>query len=87
MAKKNVYAVRKGRLTGLFNTWDECERQVKGFPGAVFKGFPTEEEASAWLAGVPKTAPRLPGDAKTAKLAPRPDSPAPAAEDELPVDY
>nr|MBO6294861.1 RNase H1/viroplasmin domain-containing protein [Schwartzia sp. (in: firmicutes)] len=50
MAKKNVYAVRKGRLTGLFNTWDECERQVKGFPGAVFKGFPTEEEASAWLA-------------------------------------
>ena len=87
MAKKNVYAVRKGRLTGLFNTWDECEQQVKGFPGAVFKGFPTEEEASAWLAGVPKTAPRLPADAKTARPIPRSDAPAPAAENELPVDY
>ena len=33
MAKK-VYAVKKGITTGIFNTWNECKRQVHGFPGA-----------------------------------------------------
>jgi len=50
MAKK-VYAVKVGRQTGLFNTWAECEAQVKGFMGAKFKGFMTAQEAMAWLAG------------------------------------
>ncbi|KAH7915685.1 ribonuclease H-like domain-containing protein [Hygrophoropsis aurantiaca] len=31
---------------------DECEQQVKGFTGAVFKKFPSEAEAQAWIAGV-----------------------------------
>ena len=30
-----VYAVRRGRRTGLFATWDECRAQVTGFAGAV----------------------------------------------------
>ena len=51
MAKKKVYAVKVGRQTGLFNTWAECEAQVKGFMGAKFKGFMTAQEAMAWLAG------------------------------------
>ena len=50
MAKK-VYAVKVGRQTGLFNTWAECEAQVKGFMGAKFKGFMTAQEAMSWLAG------------------------------------
>lgn len=50
MAKK-VYAVKVGRQTGLFNTWAECEAQVKGFMGARFKGFMTAQEAMSWLAG------------------------------------
>ena len=53
MAKKNFYAVKQGRVTGIFTTWDDCKAQVGGFPGAVFKGFPTEEEAKAWLSGTP----------------------------------
>ena len=50
MAKK-FYAVKRGRKTGLFTVWVECAAQVKGFQGAVYKGFMTEEEARAWLGG------------------------------------
>ena len=49
MAKFKVYAVAKGRKTGVFKTWAECEAQVKGFAGPIFKGFLSEEEANDWL--------------------------------------
>lgn len=39
------YAVGRGKQTGVFPTWGECELQVKGFPGAKFKKFGTEAEA------------------------------------------
>lgn len=60
MAKK-VYAVRAGRKTGLFNTWAECEAQVRGFMGARYKGFMTAAEAMAWLQGEERTARMSPG--------------------------
>lgn len=44
-----VYAVRVGRQTGLFNTWPECEAQIKHFPCAEYKSFMTTEEANAYL--------------------------------------
>lgn len=47
--QKKFYAVRSGRRTGIFKSWDECRAQVDGFPGARYKGFPTEEEARRWL--------------------------------------
>lgn len=47
--KKKVYAVKAGRKTGLFTTWDETKAQVDGFPGAKYKGFTTREEAMAYL--------------------------------------
>jgi len=47
MAK--VYAVKVGRNTGVFNTWAECEAQVKGFGGAQYKSFKTIEEANDYL--------------------------------------
>ncbi|MDE7310909.1 MAG: ribonuclease H family protein [Eubacterium sp.] len=50
MPKKKIYAVRNGRQTGLFATWDECKRLVHGYPGAVYKSFETEQEALAYLA-------------------------------------
>lgn len=50
MAKK-YYAVRKGKATGIFMTWDECKRQVHGFPGADYKSFPTLKAAEDYLAG------------------------------------
>ncbi len=45
MAKKKFYAVRQGRKTGMFLTWDECKKQVMGYPGAIYKSFGTEAEA------------------------------------------
>lgn len=49
MAKKKVYAVRKGKTTGLFCSWSECEAAVTGYPGAEFKSFLTEDEAKKYL--------------------------------------
>jgi len=48
--KAKVYAVAAGRSPGIYSTWAECERQVKGFSGAKFKSFATREEASAFVA-------------------------------------
>ena len=48
MAKK-VYAVRKGRTTGLFMNWDDCKAQVDGFAGAEYKSFADPAEAMAYL--------------------------------------
>jgi len=45
MPKKKYYVVWKGRRTGIFNSWGECEEQVKGFVGAEYKAFGTLEEA------------------------------------------
>lgn len=45
------YAVRVGRQTGVFTTWAECQKQVKGFSGAKFKSFNTEAEALAFVNG------------------------------------
>ena len=50
MAKK-VYAVRKGLQTGIFNSWDECQESIKGYSGAEFKGFSSEDDAVRWLRG------------------------------------
>ena len=42
MAK--YYAVRNGYHTGIFNTWDECKKEVSGFSGAEYKSFTKLEE-------------------------------------------
>lgn len=48
MAKK-YYAVRVGKKPGVYETWADCQKQTNGFPGAVFKSFPTIEEAQAFV--------------------------------------
>jgi len=47
MPKQKYYVVWKGRKTGVFTTWAECEKQVKGFVGAQYKAFGSEVEAEA----------------------------------------
>ncbi|MDR1208931.1 MAG: ribonuclease H family protein [Clostridiales bacterium] len=49
--KKNFYAVRRGRQTGIFGAWDECKRAVTGFKGAEFRGFAARDEAEAYMRG------------------------------------
>ena len=43
------YAVKKGRKTGIFTTWAECQKQVSGFPKGEFKSFMSKQEAENWL--------------------------------------
>jgi ribonuclease HI len=43
------YAVRVGRVPGIYPDWPSCQAQVTGFPGAQFKKFATEGEADAFL--------------------------------------
>ena len=42
---KFYYAVKEGRLPGIYDTWAKCEAQVKGFKGAKYKKFPSYDEA------------------------------------------
>lgn len=49
MAKKKIYAVRKGHKTGLFSTWAECQKATAGYSGAEFKSFTDKAEAMAFL--------------------------------------
>jgi len=39
------YAVAKGKKTGIFNSWSDCQKQVNGYPGAKFKKFGSKAEA------------------------------------------
>lgn len=43
------YAVRKGLVTGIFQTWEECRESVSGYSGAEYKSFPTLEQAREYL--------------------------------------
>ncbi|KAI0039602.1 ribonuclease H-like protein [Auriscalpium vulgare] len=43
------YAVKKGRKTGVFDTWPECEAQTKGYPGSKYHKFPTRDKAEEYL--------------------------------------
>lgn len=49
MAKKKYYAVKAGKSTGVYFSWEECKKQVHGFPGAIFKSFGTLEEAEDFI--------------------------------------
>jgi ribonuclease HI len=44
---QKYYVVWKGRKTGIFQSWPECEKQVKGFVGAEYKAFASYAEANA----------------------------------------
>lgn len=43
------YAVKKGNNVGIFDNWEECQNSIKGFKGAIYKSFKTEEEAEEFM--------------------------------------
>ena len=52
MAKKKYYAVAVGRQPGIYTQWGGdagARAQVDGFQGALYKGFPTVEEARGFI--------------------------------------
>ena len=49
MKKYYAYLTPKGGDRGVTDNWAECERIVKGKPGARFMSFRTREAAEKWL--------------------------------------
>jgi ribonuclease HI len=47
MPKQKYYVVWKGRKLGIFTSWADAEKQVKGFGAAQYKSFDTLKEAEA----------------------------------------
>ena len=45
MKSQKYYVVWQGRKTGIFTSWQECERQIKGFNNSKYKSFKTRQEA------------------------------------------
>jgi ribonuclease HI len=45
MAEKKYYVVWSGKNPGIFDSWKECERQIRNFPGAIYKSFADRDEA------------------------------------------
>lgn len=52
MAKK-FYAVWKGVNPGVYDSWTDCQLQIKGYKGALYKSFDTREEAEKAFAAPP----------------------------------
>ncbi|WP_425539560.1 ribonuclease H1 domain-containing protein [Microaceticoccus formicicus] len=46
---KKYYAVKVGKTPGIYETWEECQKQVKGFSGAVFKSFKLKRDAENYI--------------------------------------
>ncbi|ODV97330.1 hypothetical protein PACTADRAFT_21332, partial [Pachysolen tannophilus NRRL Y-2460] len=43
------YAVKIGAKPGVYESWDECSKYVKGYPNAVYKKFKTLSEARNFM--------------------------------------
>lgn len=44
-SSKKYYVVWKGIVTGIYENWEDCKKQVVGFEGAQYKSYKTLEEA------------------------------------------
>ncbi len=51
MARQKFYAyfIPKNEESGVTINWAECERKVKGVPGARYRSFNNREDAEAWI--------------------------------------
>ena len=47
--KLKYYAVRKGRVPGIYESWDECKEQTEGFSNAEFKSFLNLNDAKNYM--------------------------------------
>lgn len=47
--KTGFYAVKVGRVPGIYETWEECEKQIKGFSRPSYRKFKTMDEAVEFM--------------------------------------
>lgn len=43
--KNKYYVVWKGHNPGVYDSWEACKKEVEGFQGALYKGFPDKTSA------------------------------------------
>jgi ribonuclease HI len=53
------YAVSVGRNVGIYNTWDECSKNIIGISGAKFKSFERKEDAEKFISTYRNTSENL----------------------------
>ncbi len=58
---KKYYAVREGRVPGVYETWAECKAQTDGYSGAVYKSFASRAEAVRFVCGAAVETPAADG--------------------------
>jgi ribonuclease HI len=51
--RQKYYVVWKGVTPGVYNSWTDCQLQIKGYDGALYKSFDTKEEAEGAFSGSP----------------------------------
>ena len=49
--KRKFYVVWEGRAPGIYDSWEECKMQVENFPGAKYRSYPTQTEATEAFRG------------------------------------
>ena len=47
--KMKYYAVKNGRVPGIYNSWAECQKQIHGFKNASYKSFTSRKEAEEFI--------------------------------------
>tara|TARA_B100000214_G_C23967030_1_gene628244 strand:- start:1716 stop:2396 length:681 start_codon:yes stop_codon:yes gene_type:complete len=45
MPKQNYYAIHSGKETGVFLSWEECEKRINGYNSAIYKKFKNIDDA------------------------------------------
>jgi ribonuclease HI len=51
--KEKYYVVWKGVTPGVYESWNDCQLQIKGYEGALYKSFESKKEAEAAFASSP----------------------------------
>jgi ribonuclease HI len=51
MPVKKYYVVWRGLKPGIYDNWKDCEAQIRGVEGAIYKSFPGLEDARQAFAG------------------------------------
>lgn len=51
--RRKFYVVWVGNSPGIYDSWEECKLQITGYPGARYKAFDSQEEATYAYRGDP----------------------------------
>ena len=54
MKERKFYVVWEGHAPGIYDSWEECEQQVKGYPGAKFCSYTSQDAATEAFRGDPR---------------------------------